>query len=137
MVAEFHDRPFGSHGEMLVPPVEPAPPAPQPFVIPEWPEEERRRAAQGAVEPQTTETAIERMMREALERGEIDEPAPLGPPLEQHQALQRFVPPEADWEQVERDAIRENQRVERERARHLLNEEETPARFPPARRGAA
>jgi hypothetical protein len=143
MVAEFHDRPFGSRGEMLAPPPSaPPPPAPQAFVIPppDWAAEERERDAANRSRVSDSEgpqmSAIEKMMADALERGEIDEPAPLGPPV-QVQPLQRFVPPEPDWNEVEREATARNRRERRQHALDVLNEEETPARFPPPQRGAA
>jgi hypothetical protein len=139
---EFRNRPFGTHGEMLpMPSVEPPPP-PEPSVIPppDWAAEERERKERDAGQPAPPEqpqaTAVERMMAAALELGEIDEPPPLGPPLKIAR-LERFRPPEADWDAEEREATRRNKQAQRDHARQVLNEEETPSRFPPPQRGAA
>jgi hypothetical protein len=127
----FHDRPYGSFGEMLpMPNMEPPAPARQPFTIPpaDWEQEERERQEREihlAQEQQVT--AIEKMMADALERGEIDEPAPLGPAVH-YEPLRRLTFEEPDWRTEELEHAR--------REEHALAEEH-PSRHPPAERGAA
>lgn len=129
---------FGSTGELLeVMPVTAAPPA-ETFTIPPPPWQEQLAsgtldlAALAEFAPHERVNPVDALFAENATWPEwpLDYERP-GTPVE------RFVPEPVDWQQVEREAIRENQRAQREAARALLNEEEEPRRHPPAQRGAA
>jgi hypothetical protein len=139
---EFEDRPWGmSYGEVMRPPAVSPPPPPEPFHIEPWSEQERREAA--ASVPSTDEipeSAVEAMMREARERGEVDFPeARFGGPAH-IEPLTRPVFPEPDWNAEEYEAILRNRRERLAQARQTVAEaaaEEESSSYPPARRGAA
>jgi hypothetical protein len=67
---------------------------------PNW--EQERRARDVEPEPTPQVSAHEAMMLAALERGEIDEPPPLGPPARDFVPLVPVPIPEADWREEER-----------------------------------
>jgi hypothetical protein len=142
LAPEFQDRPWGmSYGEVMVTPPAASPPAPEPFVIPPWTEEERRQAAVSV--PSTAElpeSAVEVMMREARERGEVDFPEAKFGGYAHVEPLTRPVPPEPDWNTEEYEAILRNRRERLTQARQIVAEaavEEESSSYPPAKRGAA
>jgi hypothetical protein len=124
LVDEFHDRPFGFTGGESTPIPAPRPaPAPRPFVIEPWPEEERRaQEVEARSEPAPPSvTAVEAMMNQARELGEIDEHE-FGLPVPPQPPPPRFEPPPVDWEQEERQRL-EQERLERERVRRERSDE--------------
>jgi hypothetical protein len=108
--AKFDDMPLGGFaGEMLRP--DPTPtivtPSFQP-PPPDWEAEERERREHGGslAEPVASDpdvTAVEQMMSAAAERGELDEPRPLGPPVPPGGPYLPPPIPEPDWRQEERE----------------------------------
>jgi hypothetical protein len=138
--AEFDDRPWGIAGEMLpAPRHEPVPTVAQPFQPPppDWEEEARLRRERGeVVEPQPSRPlggAVSEMMAAAQERGELEEPRALGPPVLPLPPLRRPVLPEPNWREEER----ERARLEREAAGEPALAEEQPSGYPPPRRQSA
>jgi hypothetical protein len=99
MAAEFHDKPFGSSGETIIPRKSETPPAPPPrgLVIepPPW---------AGQVLPPLADTpSVQPNALEEIKRANGDDewPAPPGPPM----VTQPLIPlaiPEADWREEER-----------------------------------
>jgi hypothetical protein len=138
MAAEREDAPLGGWaGEMAVhnpaasaiPP--PAPPTSFYIPPPNWSEELRERREREAEEINPVEfpqdaphgSAVGTMMNEARERGEIEEPpSPLGSPPMTYPPMQRFVPPEPDWqtELAERELQEAKERARRERYDKLV-----------------
>jgi hypothetical protein len=124
MAGEFEQRLFGSYGEMLPPPSRQPSPPPQPFVIPPWPEEERRLEQAAAAEAEPLPTALEQIK---ANEDAWDPPSPVEAPA----TFTPLIPvqiPEADWRQEELDAARRDEPG-------LL--EELPAPHPPPRRELA
>jgi hypothetical protein len=102
LMGRDYDPPYGSTGAWTVP----RPPEPQPIVTPrfqvppvDWELEAAERRERGE-EPASSgapgPSAVEAMMHQARERGELEEPPPLGPPVE-GEPLRRPVVPEVDW----------------------------------------
>jgi hypothetical protein len=141
--AAFGDRPFGSHGQFTPPPA----PVPQPAPLqsftpppPDWEAELRERHADAREDFRASEqprvSAVEAMMANAAALGELEEPPPLGPPALQVTPLERFRPPEPDWQKEEAAAIARKAQ-ERLQEAHKLVSEEQPSRYPPATRRTA
>jgi hypothetical protein len=129
---EFDQKPLGGYaGEQIVPRVDPPPQVAQPFVIepPNWEQEARERAERGEddVEPEPSRppgSAVAEMMAAARERGELEEPRPLGPPVQPAGPFLRPRLPEPDWrqEQASREKQAAADRAAVELARQLLRE---------------
>lgn len=109
LVAEFRDRPFAtSYGETVghvQPTVEPLPSGRPVIPPPDWEQEAAERVAMEtslSIATPGTEvsagqgSAVEQMMTNARELGELDEPPPLGPPVI-YPPLRRPVFPAPDW----------------------------------------
>jgi hypothetical protein len=120
---EFDDKPFGSRMELLPVPSDPPSTSAQPFTIPVWTEEERRRASAEIVEAdQPALTALETMWGAAAAAGELDDDRPIpGPPLH-IEPLERFQGEPVDWQAEERDAIQRNRRERLAQARQVIAE---------------
>jgi|SRR4051794_16084707 hypothetical protein len=132
MAAEFADRPFGSHGELLLPPtpgstnVEPG----VPLRIEPWPEEERRRAA----EPEPAHNEISALDRMRIADHTDDDWPVFGPPVPPAPPLLPVAIPAWSEEERRRDQL-ERERVEAaSRARQEpAVAEELPGSRPPWR----
>jgi hypothetical protein len=110
LAAERDDAPlFGFAGEMMTGRPEPAPPAPQPFVIepPDWSEEERLRRKRDAVEPEPKPPLADAVL--AMVAADADEPRPPGPPVH-NEPLVRAIFPEPDWRNEEQERARQEAR---------------------------
>jgi hypothetical protein len=109
MAREREDLPFGVVGEFSVAqPSAPPPRAPEPFVIPPWPEEERREAMQR--EPEPPPKPLNGALAEL--KGNVgEEPPPLRlDPPETGAPLTRPTPLPPDWRAEERERARKPRR---------------------------
>lgn len=139
---KFENMPLGGwQGEMTVVRSEPAPPAPEPFVIPPPPwvrpdgslDPDALAELEAAPAPEPELTPLERMKVEA---GETYEPEPFRPIVPPGQPLVPFVPPKVDWRAEERARLAREQEEAKRHARarraQLLQEllEEDQEQYP-------
>jgi hypothetical protein len=109
LAKEREDLPFGVVGEFSVAqPSAPPPRAPEPFVIPPWPEEERREAMQR--EPEPPPKPLNGPLADVKARHGEDFPELRLDPPETVAPLTRPTPPPPDWRAEERERARKPRR---------------------------